>query len=58
MKGLDVETKGKDGWTPLMVAAAGGHVKAMEVSAAISPPLLSPNHRIPLACVRFLLRWI
>jgi ankyrin repeat protein len=28
-RGLDIDIKGKDGWTPLMVAASGGHVKVL-----------------------------
>jgi hypothetical protein len=29
-RGMDVEVRGKDGWTPLLVAAAAGNVKAGE----------------------------
>jgi hypothetical protein len=29
-RGMDVEVRGKDGWTPLLVAATAGHVKAAE----------------------------
>ncbi len=41
---MDVETKGKDGWTPLMVAASAGHINAMQVTTLSLSLSLSLSH--------------